>query len=565
MEQKPLNQDLLAIDLLIPDKNLFRANNMKEVTNLAIFEPNTDVFHKDGLFSQEIFGQVGSRERIERMGYIDFVLPVFHPLVFMTIIKLGDKYDKIMRGTLSARFDEEEQDFVPDIEGETGFNFFVKHVNKLKYQQTESLKRDNKIKLVERYGKTDSMLTQMLVMPAGLRDYVVDEKGQPSEDDINPLYRTLIGLANRMKTVNVTPDTLLLLDPIRYKIQKAVLDIYKYVESLIDGKKKFIQNKFASRAIFCSTRNVITSIPSRIECLDDENHINFSTTIVGLFQYLKALGPIVFNKVVTRFLMNLMGGDDNKIYLIDPKNLNSVLSTLSGKSKTAWSTSDGVNNTINKFIQGPVFNEYVTIDNKFLYLVLDLGDEVYIGGKDELIPIYEEKVNKDTVNDLLKGALEHIEQQDPNYALRPITYGELFYLSIVDIVSKYPALVTRYPITGHGSIYPSKVYVKTTNNSRHVTAHLQSGETLKCLEYPIFDKLNTYFRSLSVHYTHLGTLGADHDGDALSFTLLFTDEAIEEADKILNTKDFYLKSLGDGYFSPKTNVLDTTLKHLTTE
>lgn len=552
MEQKPLNQDLLTIDLLIPDKNLFAKNGMLEVTSLAILETNSDVFAKNGLFSQDIFGQVGSKERMERMGYIDFVLPVFHPLVFANIIKLGDKYDRIMKGELNARFDEDEHDFVPDSEGDTGFDFFLKHCDKIIYSKTESLKRDNRIKLVEKYGKTNTMITQMLVMPAGLREYTVDDKGQPNEDEINSLYRVLIGLGNRMRTVNINPTTIVLLDKVRYKIQRATLDIYKYIESLIDGKKKFIQNKFASRAIQYATRNVITSIPSKITDLDDDfGKIDFNTTIVGLFQYLKALGPIVFNKLVSRFLMNIVGDDNTSIYLINKNTYENELVELSSKSKMTWSTADGVNNTINKFIQGEAFNEDIIIDDHYMYLVYEDGEDIYIGNKEYLRSVIESK-DPEALKDI-------------NKHLRPIKYSELFYLAISDVIDKYYALVVRYPITGHGSIYISKVYVKTTNDSKHSHVHLANGEVLDVTEYPIFKDDNGYFRSLSVHYTHLGTLGADHDGDALSFTLLFTDEAIEEAKRILDSKDFYLNSLGVGYFSPKNHVLDTVLKHITSE
>ena len=45
-----------------------------------------------------------------------------------------------------------------------------------------------------------------------------------------------------------------------------------------------------------------------------------------------------------------------------------------------------------------------------------------------------------------------------------MTWAEMFYLHCADIVPRVRNFNTRYPVTGLGSIYPSKPYLKTTTS-----------------------------------------------------------------------------------------------------
>lgn len=538
MKQSPLDRSLFNLDLLIPDDDTFRNLGLLPVTNLAIFESTTDAFNKNGLFSNVIFGNIGSDTRMLRPAYIDLKLKIFHPLVFITIERLGKKYKEILAGRLYARFDKVEKDFVPDPEnGNTGFHFFCQHLDEIVYKTTESNKRDYKISLVEKYGRSSGLFKTFLVIPAGLRDYTVDDKGVPSEDEINDFYRKLVGLHIKLSNLNITEETIALYDPIRYQIQMLVNDIYRYIKGLIDGKSKFIQAKWSSRGVAGSTANVITALPNVIKDLDYENNVNFNSTVVGLYQYLKALGNITANRLHSVFLSHIFSTDRNEVRLINPKTLKSEYVKLNQKTYEDWTSLEGVNNIINKLNQDVIKNEYVKMDGYYPALVYDEGKTV--------------KIIFDT------------EYMDPSLdikKLRPITYAEMFYISVVGIVNRFPALVTRYPITGRGSIYPTYPYLKTTKLSKHVSIEV-GGSTYDAPEYPIIP--NDYVRSMAPHYTHLEKLGADFDGDTMSFILLYTEESIKEVDELLNTKEYYLNTLGEINYSVSNNTLDITLKSLT--
>ena len=113
------------ISLLNLEPNYFR--NLPKVTDLSIFDSTKEAFHPEGLFSNTLFGPVGSEIRNKRFGYIDIKLPVLHPIIYKSLVQAKRFYQEIMDGSAYATFSYKEKDFVKSdpIEGETGYNFFI--------------------------------------------------------------------------------------------------------------------------------------------------------------------------------------------------------------------------------------------------------------------------------------------------------------------------------------------------------------------------------------------------------------------------------------------------------
>jgi len=184
--------DPFNIELLFLNKNNLK--QLGQVKSLDIFEPNTDIFKIDGLFSQEIFGPVGSEIRTMKYGYIDLKLKIMHPLAFRSLIQLKTLYSDIASGKKYAIFDEELGDFTLSnpIDGKTGYDFFYNHIFKLKLLANNSDSRSFKIELIKKYYSVPSQvhtLTKWLVYPAGLRDYSLDKDGRGSYDEVNDIYK----------------------------------------------------------------------------------------------------------------------------------------------------------------------------------------------------------------------------------------------------------------------------------------------------------------------------------------------------------------------------------------
>ena len=479
---------LFNIDLILGLKE--KKKFIKPVTSLHIFESSSTIFKKDGLFSIDIFGPLGSEARNKLISYINLNIPIIHPLIYQTYVKLKAFYGEIISGKSYATFDTKINDFIPlskEEGGSTGYTYFISHMDKIKFEDRKSESRKYRIKLIEKYGKREHLFQEWIVLPAGLRDYTVSADGRPTEDEINTLYRKLLSTSNMLLNVKITEDTESLFDPIRFKIQKTVTELYMYILSLLDGKSKFIQNQWVKRAIKDGTRNVITSTKSRILDLDAENKITPNHTIVGLYQFVKSIRPLTINKVLTKFSSKIFNQFSTEVSLVNPKTMKYETYTIDVTQTDEWLSSDGINKIMNKLNLTPILISPVTIEDKYLLLLYDDGNNIKI--------LYRN---------------EDLEGLDNKY-IRPITYSVLFYIAIEDVSNNTPAFVTRYPVIEKGSIYPSYMYCKTTLTGREV--NYEDGLISKKLyEFPDFQY--DWVKSLTPNVNRLDALGGDFDGDS---------------------------------------------------
>jgi hypothetical protein len=151
--------------------------------------------------------------------------------------------------------------------------------------------------------------------------------------------------------------------------------------------------------------------------------------------------------------------------------------------------------------------------------------------------------------------------------VHPITPIELLYLSGYRIWHRYYGFVTRYPITGTGSTYPSSAYVKTTTEGEERRELDENWEpypdhSYVALEFPRAD-VNTFVDSLVLSPTRLAGLGADFDGDTASWNCVMTEEAIEDCRKYLDSKNAYVDPRGGLRASSSTYTAELVLRSMT--
>jgi len=527
------------IEILILTTDIVK--RLGEVKTKDVYEQNSTVFHKDGLFSTEIFGPVGSKERLERFGYISLGTDIIHPLVYRHLCKLESLYKGIIEGTKYAIWDDEEKNFKPatKADGETGFSFFIKHFDEIKFRETNSEIRKKRIEFIKKYKAKDVLVDKWLVLPAGMRDRQVLPNGKVLEDEINNLYRDLLTISNTAKKFGSEALGSKFIDPIKARLEKKVTEIYEYIENILSGKEGFIQGKWVKRTVMYGTRNVITAIPIKIKVNHQPNRPRFDQTVIGLYQFTKGITPIAIYHIRTKFLNNVFDPESNNAYLYNPKTFEKELVEVSNKTRSQWVTDDGLEKSINKLIQEDIQKAPIVVDGKYMFLVYDDGNVVEIIDDVRLMPVgYDKKY------------------------IRPMTYMELVYLSIFDIADNYPGFVTRYPITGLGSVYPTKFYLKTTIEGREVLYKgLHQPQPIKLYEYPRFD--SKPFLSLSPNVAFLGRLGADFDGDKMSATIVYEDESRKELMEFLNSTKFYLDPTGKLVYSNSNDISDLALKMFT--
>lgn len=519
-----------------------RAKLLPQVLVQDTFEGATQNFHQDGLFSLQIFGANGSEDRDKQFAYINIKINVIHPFVLKTLFKLKAAYKDLVYGRGYFSWDETEKDFVPSdaLEGETGFHFFLKHWKDIKHKPSTSKRRDQMIEMVEKY-KEVSETSRVLVVPAGLRDISVDETGRFKQSEVNDFYRSLIGISNIVSSQSMGDQKIM--DNTRLALQNTFIKIYDFFNGLIEGKRGFIQAKATSRNIFYGTRNVITSMEYSIDDLGDEEGVGVNHTTIGLTQFMFNVTPLVRHKILSLYSEKYFAASDNKAFLIDPQTLRKELVVVSPEVIDKWTTTAGIDKLIKNMIDVSFRTKPIVINGRYLALVYRSEDSFRIFSDIEEFP-------KD------KG----FSEKD----VHPLTYVEMFYLCAYREWNRYPSWMTRYPITGIGSIYPSFSYVKTTTRGL-VLKELGDdwnpiGPDHIAREYP--DLKNPVFHdSLSPSASRLAGLGGDFDGDTMSCNTPMTEEAIQEAMQLLNDPAMYVNPLGGFYASAcidtvKRNILN---------
>jgi hypothetical protein len=515
---------------------------IKPVTVLDIFDTHTKNFDDSGLFSTEIFGKVGSRDRMMRFSYIQLNRYILHPIIFKTIVGLKSFYGDILKGTQYALFDKSTSSFIkatPD-EGETGYSFFMRHLDRLRFEHNESNKRDLKIELVEKF-KNKGLNNRIVVIPAGYRDFTVDEDGKPTEDEINGIYRKFIS-KNNLLSKRIEDNDNSAYDNIAYSLQETFNELYDYIKNMLSGKNKLILGKWAARRIYNSTRNVASAPMLKVYDLDDDSSVKMDESQIGLYQYIKATAPITIHLLKTKFLNDRTLGNGN-VLLINRKTLKEEAFVINNNDFTKWFTDEGLEKVITGFS---------VEDSRALPVIID----------DHYLKLVCRKDNKICVIDDITEVPEGFSVQD----CHPITYQEMFYIAVGDDYKNHPGFFTRYPITGAGSIYPSYIYLRTTINAEAVDLvdkHNPNIVLYRLIQYP---KLNeNYFDTIAVSPIHMARLGLDFDGDTMSFTAMFSDESVNEIKKTLNSTKFYKDFRGKLSFNSGYDSVSYVIKNVTAD
>lgn len=464
--------------------------HLRPTTSLDINEGATKNFHPDGLFSTITFGRVGEERRDTTFSYVQLKVEVFHPIIFKCITTLKEFYNGIISGREYATWNPKLKDFEKsdELQGETGFSFFLKYWKEIKYKETDSFVRQNKIKLIEKY-KDIALTNYILIMPAGLRDIEVTDDGRMQEHEINEMYRRIISTNNVIASSNLNLNDKTL-DQSRKTIQYTFNEIYALVTQMLQGKKGFIQSKWASRNIFYGTRNVITAMSTATDDLESNRSLEINDAIVGLYQHAKAMEPIAKHLIKNGFLSRVFGALSGNAKLTNPTTLRSEYVPVTPQVYDRFNTEEGINKLLTALEDTELRNKPITINKHYLGLIYKGLDNTFrfLSGVEELPEGFDKSL------------------------VEPITLIQLIYLSGYTEWNKYPAFITRYPVTGLGSIYPCYPYVKTTAVSE-VRKELGEdwqplGDDYVAYEFPV-TSCNSFIDTLSPHPSRLALLGGD--------------------------------------------------------
>ena len=507
---------------LFTDKEIAQLG-IEQVTESAIFDNNNQL-HPDGLYSSRIFGMVSESRRYTTFAHIDVKLPLLHPKILDELFRIRKFYEKLISGRSYAIWDDKAKDFVAsDIEnGDTGYEFFVKHLPELYIKESDSLQRELRIKLIEAY-KTSAFYTKILVIPAGIRDISKKDDGNYEEPEINKYYKQLIRLSNNIPE-GITKRNIADYDNIRWNMQETFNAIYDYLIGITKDKHGFFLDKFTNRNIAGGTRNIIVASDMVPNNLEGQSNVDVNTTFIGMYQTMVGILDKTIYYMHNSVLRDVFESPEGRIEVFDPKDYSGKYIDISDEERDRWLTTDGHIEIIRGMWFPTNRRKFVEIDGYPLLLIYrdEQGFSIY------------------------RHAYDIPENVDKNL-LKPVTYAEYFYSILYPHEDEFIAYITRYPILGLGSIYPSYIRIKPTNkfqvlkwlnpdlneNPNHPIAYF----------FPIVEE--TFFDAVNLHPSKLPGLDADHDGDKVSVNFVMEQKSIQEAKDFLNSKSNFISPYGD--------------------
>lgn len=463
---------------------------IRPVTVMDIYD-NTGVnFHENGLYSVSTFGRVGSKERDSQFSYIDLRTTIFHPEFFRNLIALKSYYLDIISGKRTAIFDEKEKNFVmsTDEGAQTGYDFFLKHWRKIEFTRTDSDLRDIRIQFIEKY-KNQCMFRYHLVSPAGIRDIEITDDGRTREDEMNSYYRKLLSASFTISVVNDTIDKTVFDTP-RWTMQRVANELYEdVILKMIKGKSGWIQRKWGSRRTINGTRNVFTAMDASALDLDSPNAIEVTDTLIGFTQSLRGLLPFTIYGLKNSILGETFSVTENQVWLTNKKTLKQELVSLSNDTIDYYGSRPGMEKLINRFFMRDARNKVIFIEGYYLGLI-------YVDDK-------QFKVFKD-----IDELPTHLSRKN----VYPLTLADLLYTATCQVFKNRVGSVTRYPITGPGSIYPTIFKIRTTTTSFTKTPLDDNWEPISdqvVYNFPDRDPNAIWFSALTPNNTRIAAMGAD--------------------------------------------------------
>ena len=221
------------------------------------FFTRTGEFNTEGLFSEDIFGAVGSLERSQKFSYIDMKANVVHPTALKLLVRLDRRIEKFISTEEHFKLNEQNQLEISE-DGVTGLSKFIELFPNINFKgETET--RDKIIVLLKKAYKDKILfISKIPVIPPDHRPIYQDDSGNWIYDQINNLYLTIMRRAAQLSSVGSAGE---LYDLLNYGLQMAILDYDKYVRSKVEKKRGLVRDQLMGKRVDFSGRAVITPGP----------------------------------------------------------------------------------------------------------------------------------------------------------------------------------------------------------------------------------------------------------------------------------------------------------------
>ena len=521
---------------LIPIAKFITVNRLKEVTNPIIFEKG-NIPTVDGLLSTEIFG-INATERKTNFAYINLKTPLFHPVIYKSLLRMNRHIEFIVQGSKNYIIDSNGELVEDEEKGSTGITWLYNNWEKLKWKRNDSRMRNERIDLLESFEKDVIFPRQWIVIPAFYRDVNLtgSSDGKVAVHTLTQMYSQMIRYASIVEKSNGFE---FMINSTKFEMQTLLVQIYDEFKSKIEKKNGLIKKSLMGKSVDYGVRTVISS--PKINYNRSEDMLVDSThTGIPLYMCCSLLTPFIIHWVKNFFRRELestgarypvMGKDGNVEY-------------IKLKSPELYFNEEYIEKVIDKFIHSP-YSRFDRIE----------------------LPVEEPR--KDGKKLYLRFAGRQATEGEPEsqspLISRDATWTDILYMAAYECTQDKYVYVTRYPITNITSgIYVTKISVLSTIKTMPMYVGNRVYRHYPVVEVGLDESMvpSKFCDTTNLCNIYLKSIGGDYDGDQVTLKIPFTQEANKEAEEKMKLKTQILSSYGKN-MRLTTNELLQTLYMLT--
>lgn len=515
-----IRQDNLQVSLLDVD-DFVKKNNLVEITNPVIFDASSNPT-SDGLLSNTIFG-ITKESRASTFAYISLKKKFLQPLVYRIWSKVDSKIKSIIHGIGTYSIDK-SGNIIEDPKGDNGIDFLRKNLDKIKFRETDSIKRERYVKFLNDNRK-NFFTDKLIVIPPFFRDIKVDG-GKISVGDINKLYINVMVSASAIG--DSTEYGFSIGKSVEGRLQEGLIEIYKWFGTGTDsnpngglpGKFGVIRRANLSKTTDYATRLVMSAPKLDVENMEDIR-ADFDYSVLPMTSAAANFFPFVIFHM-RRFFENEFIGD-TKYPILDK---------------------DGT------IIYGEIEDYQI-----------QFSDEVLKKELDRFIHGYSDRFRPVKVLCRVKGKQEYLDlkwkgfYKEPDAKVlkneRPLTWCDVIYMACEEAVKDRMILITRYPIDTFYNEFATKIRLASTIETEEAVF-----DDVVYTHYPKIrkedigkDTSSSFIDTMNICNGYLDSIGGDYDGDMVTIKGVYTDEANAELKKQLASNIHFINLGGNPVIS----------------
>ena len=507
----------LRLDILDVER-FVKVNNCQVITNPRAFAKD-NIPSDDGLLSNKIFG-ITKEERAGIFAYIDLHGYFIDPSCYKSWIKIDKNVKNIIHGIDTYSINEKGI-LVQDPAGKTGIDFLRKNINRIKFVTNESIKRDINVKYLEK-NRDRMFIQKYLVIPPFYRDKNTSTTNRTvGLSGINKLYNDLIVASNAL---TATQDYMFdATDSMNGRVQEIILNIYNWFcgassSTSSEINNRGIQGKFGilrranmSKTANYSSRLVISAPELKVE-KPENMKVNFEQSAIPLAACMATFRDFVIFHT-RKFFDNEFTGLQTYPIALE----NGEVQYVELDSPEIYFSDDRIIKEMERFLHG--------YNNRFIPI------EIPVKNVDR--PYYMQ----------FKGRnVDNVNPNPESIYQRPLTWCDVFFISAMEAVKNKHVLITRFPIDSYTNQITTKVTVSCTKETEPMIIndiYYQYYPKIRRNDIGI-DTSNMFIDTMNFSNTYLKGMGGDYDGDQITVKGVYTEEANQELEEFMNSKQNFV-------------------------